>query len=167
MTKLFKRIISFGMAIVVALSFSSMVSATETVEDVVIVNTMSDEGFPPYSDPDGYGDLTGMMSGVSSSYSPTYLFIVPEGGAYLYFYFNTNSMPKVTVNKDYKNGMEVWKTTCLATFGKTKHTLMTSANYPNGYWPAGTYYITIVFNPQRYNQAFAMKIFASRTLLAN
>lgn len=162
MTNLFKRIISFSMVVVVSLSFCLAVSAAETVEDTLVVNSMANEGFPPYTDPDGYGSLTGDMSGVSSSYSPTYSFIVPEGGAYLYFAFNTNAMPKVTVRK---NGVEEWSMTCLVTLGETKSVLMRGNNSPNGYWAAGTYTIKLAFNPQRYGQAYALDLWASRTLL--
>lgn len=152
MTKLFKRIISFCMAVVISLSLSSTAFAAGTVaDDTVSVASVTPTNISVYAD---YGNLSGFISGTSTHFAVTFSFTVPDGGAYLYYQVVSNALPHVYVSR---NGVTLWNYEVgFQTNGEAYDVLMTCASYPNGYWPAGTYDVRITFG--RLFETYAMAI---------
>lgn len=155
MTKLFKRIICFSMAVVISLSLSSTAFAAETVaEDTATVTCVTPTDISVYVDNNSYGNLSGYISGTSTHFAVTFSFTVPDGGAYLYYDVVSNAKPHVYVKR---NGAILWNYEVgFQTNGEVYDVLMTCDSYPNGYWPAGTYDVTVRFG--RLFESYAMAI---------
>lgn len=164
MTRLFKRFISLSMAIVIILSLSSTVFATEETDFVVANNeiTAVSTSVTPYSvsASDGYGNISGAHSGVSHRAPLSFSFTVRDGGAYLYYGFGGNAIPHIYV---YKDGVCVFDLNVgVQTNGQINSVLMSCSRFPNGYWAGGTYTVNVVFG--KLNEAYSMDIWASPVL---
>lgn len=159
MTKLFKRIISLSMAIALSLSFCPTAFAAETDMDVDIatgIATNNDDFHIPV-----YGNLTGYLSGISSSEVQSYSFTFYESGAYLYLFYNTTAKTRVRI---YKDGILEWEWLCLGTSGETESVLMKGNSFPDGFWSPGTYTITFSFAPNQHGQPYILSVYSTQYL---
>ncbi len=156
MTKLFKRIISFSIAIAISLSFSSTAFATEVSEDTVIVPSVTHDNVAVVSD-NGYGNISGTKSGYSLRAPLRFSFTVPAGGAYLYFMYACDTGITLSL---FKNNSRVLYTSYGAQPGSDSHRiLLTGVDASNGFWGEGTYSVEIVFGS--INEAYALCFFVS------
>ena len=130
-----------------------MVFVAETNENITITSSVASENTSLVFE-EGYGNISGNHSGVSHRTPAQFSFTVRDGGAYLYLFFGGNSLPHFYV---YRNGVRVWDMNIdVLTNGQVNSYLMTGTNFPNGYWPSGTYTVQIVFG--KLNEAYATSI---------
>lgn len=160
MKKMYKRIISLTMALIMTLSFSMVAFASETNENVnVLTKEISTDSISPASIPPGYGDLTGIISGTSNSTTLRVPFTVPQGGAYIYFivgtrtrmYLTTKTSSGITYSGDVVNASD-----------SNQRILLHSRNV-NRYWQAGDYVLEVSF--QETGKLYAFNVFASEYIL--
>lgn len=163
MTKLFKRFISFSMAMVISLSFSltafaaeNTAFATEINKDTVTENSVTPDNIVVLAD-DGFGNISGQKSGYSVRAPLKFSFTVPAGGAYLYFIYSCDTSITLSI---FKNNSRVLYTNYAAHPDSGGHTiLLTGVDASSGFWGQGTYTVEIVFGA--INQSYALCIYAS------
>lgn len=160
MKKIFKRIVSLSMVLIMALSFSMVAFASETNENVnVLTKEVSTDSINQFRIPPGYGDLTGIISGTSNSTTLRVPFTVPQGGAYIYFivgtrtrmYLTTKTSSGLTYSGDVVNASD-----------SNQKILLHSRNV-NRYWEAGDYVLEVSF--QETGKVYAFNVFASQYIL--
>lgn len=160
MKKIYKRIISLSMALVMSLSFSVIAFASETNENVnVITKEISTDSISPTSLPAGYGEITEIISGNSTSTRLSVPFTVPQGGAYLYLvvgtrtklYLTTKTSSGITIAADVVNASD------------SNQRILLHSRSVDRYWTAGNYVLEVDF--QETGKAYAFCVFASEYIL--
>lgn len=154
MKKLYKRIISLSIAMILTLSFSTVAFANENNEKVNIsTKEIFTDLISPNSIPDGYANITGIKSGTSTSAGLSIPFTVPQGGAYLYFKVASETSLNILIRKS--NGITIIGEP-IAASSETKSVPLHYRYVNEYYWPAGEYVLNVDFGQTGKAYAFCI-----------
>lgn len=124
--------------------------------DNSLTEKISTESAITTSIPEGYGDITGIRSGTSSSTGLSIPFTIPQGGAYLYYKGASYTSLSILIRKS--NGITIIGEPVGASTDVT--TIPLHYRYVSEYyWPAGDYVLNVDFNES--GKTYAFCLFAS------